>query len=399
MISNDCFKKGKLTILLDGGAGSSGKGKLGSFVTETADNWEFACNTFTPQAGHWVRLQDGTTHFYQTLNSCAYQNSYEKLYLGPGSIIELPALLREMEDNNVPIHKLGIHPTIPILDEEIDAGFERGTVGFDGTPLSEDEEGTMKFGSTCHGVGSAMARRVLRRKSVQLARDIPVLKEAICNVPEEIMERLENGQSGLLEIGQGFQLSLMHANFFPYVTSRNVTVSQGLNDMMLPTRYAGPVILNFRTYPIRISSKKYIGEDGSHLTWDQVQAGVPHEVYTGDSGPWYPDQKEIDWEELTRISGSPDPILELTSVTKLPRRVATFSKMNVHEAIAYNSTGDDIFLSINFANYVDHEMTGLTQAKEITEKFDGWIEENLGEYKDIVKFIGTGATTGEMIKL
>src|SRR3954469_25056808 len=83
------FTSGKLTIALDGGAGSSGKGKLGSFLCEHAGNWQFACNTFMPQAGHWVRLSDGRKNFYKSLNSCAYlTDRYEKLYIAPGATIE-----------------------------------------------------------------------------------------------------------------------------------------------------------------------------------------------------------------------------------------------------------------------------------------------------------------------
>jgi hypothetical protein len=109
--TNFVFSSGKLTVALDGGAGSSGKGKLGSFLCEHANNWQFACNTFMPQAGHWVMLDDGREFFYQTFNSCAYlANRYEKLYIGPGATIELPAFWKEIEKNSIPHHKIGISP-------------------------------------------------------------------------------------------------------------------------------------------------------------------------------------------------------------------------------------------------------------------------------------------------
>lgn len=398
MKTNSMFQPGKLTVLMDGGAGSSGKGKIGSYITQNADNWQFACNTFAPQAGHWVRLNDGREFFYQTLNSCAYDHDrFEKIYLGPGSIIELPALLREMEENGVPRHKLGISPVIPILDVELDQGFERGMLGFDGQKIETRHEGTSKFGSTNHGVGSCAARRVLRRQTLRLAKDVPELKEFICDVPGEIIKRLDQGQAGLLEIAQGFQLSNMHPRFYPYVTYRNVTVAQGLADMMLPIKYAGDVILNFRTYPIRINSNKYIcTSSGKHLTWAEVQAGTPHEVYKGDSGNWYPDQTELTWEELTRLSGAKKPIFEITSVTKLPRRVATFSLSNVADAITHNETNHKTHLSINFANYVDADIEGK---HELTPKFQDWMQENLGSLVPMVRFVGTGANTEDTVFL
>lgn len=396
---NDFFDEGKLTVVMDGGAGSSGKGKISSYLSTHSDNWQFCCNTFGPQAGHWVRLDDGKQYFYQTLNSCAYlHEKFEKLYLGPGCIIELPALLREMEENGIPRSKIGISPIIPILSK-IDSDFEQGIGGFDGAAMEKRHDGTAKSGSTAHGVGSVMARRALRRPSLQLAKDVPELKDMICDVPTEIMDRLEKGQKGLLEIAQGFQLSNQHSFFYPYVTSRNVTVAQGLSDMFLPPVVAGQVIVNFRTFPIRINSNKYIGKDGKHITWAEVEAGVLHTVYEGNSGTWYPDQEELSWEALTEYAGAPEKIFEMTSVTKLPRRVATFSKQNVDEALKYNQTGYPIHISLNFLNYVDHAITGKKDYTDLTMKTKQWLMNNLVEYHDKVKFLGTGAKTEETIFL
>lgn len=398
-ICNQFFEPGRITIVMDGGAGSSGKAKLGSYITENSDNWSWCCNTFAPQAGHWTVLADGRKFFYQTLNSCAYNHEkFEKMYIGPGAIIELPALFKEMEENGIPRSKIGISPIVAILDYDLDQGFERGTMGFDGEVTNQVHTGTAKFGSTAHGVGSCAARKVLRRESLKVARDIPELADMICDVPAEIMARLEAGQSGFMEIAQGFQLSNQYSMMYPYCTYRNVTVAQGMSDMFLPTRYAGQVILNFRTYPIRINSNKYIGADGEHLTYAQVQAGVPHTVYEGNSGPGYADQTETTWEAVTESAGSPTPIFEITSVTKLPRRVFTFSRENVIEAIKYNKTDRPIWTSINFANYVDHDITGLLDESMLGDRWYEWLFEYFpAEHLDTLRFIGTGAETEAMI--
>ena len=405
MNTNFCFAPGTLTTILDASAGSSGKGKIGSFVCEHSDSWQFCCNTFMPQAGHWVKLDNGKTYFYQTLNSCAYlHEKYEKMYIGPGCTIELPAFWRELEENNVPRHKIGISPVATIL-QDIDAAFERGEVDLDGKQVSERHLGTMKSGSTCHGCGAAKARKILRRPNIKLARDIPELKEFLCDVPGEIMDRLDQGQAGLLEIAQGFQLSYLLSDMFPFCTSRNCTVAAGLDDMMLPVRYAGNVILNIRTYPIRINNKKFIGEDGHHLTWDEIQRGVPHKVEIYNSGPGYSDQEEIDWDQITKLSGSPEPIMEMTSVTKLPRRVFTFSQENLKQAIRYNDAGRAVYLSVNFVNYVDHEMTNVRGGKEkITSKCTDWLKENIKPCCDASRsaelmFLGTGPLTDDMVVL
>lgn len=402
--TNSFFTPGKLSVILDAQAGSSGKGVIGSFVTENADNWQFACNAFSPQAGHWVKLDDGRSFFYQTFNSCAYQEKYEKLYLGSGGSIELPAFFREMEENNIPRHKIGISPITAILQSK-DGAFERGEVDLDGNPIKS--LGTMKSGSTCHGSGACKARKILRRQDVLLARDVPELKEFLCDVSTEIMHRLDRGQSGLLEIAQGFQLSYGLSEMYPFCTSRNCTVSAGLDDMMLPPSYAGNVLLNLRTFPIRINNRKYIGLDGKHLTWADVQNGVPHEVREYNSGHGYDDQQEITWEELTANAGSPTPIMECTSVTKLPRRVFTFSKKNLDSAIRHNRTGGQIVLSVNFANYIDNTICGkrgsFTKLSEcVTPKVETWIKENILpsiiEHGDVVLgYIGTGPLTNDKI--
>lgn len=431
MTTRFVFTPGKLAIVMDGGAGSSGKGKLGSFICEHADNWQFACNTFMPQAGHWVKLDDGRSYFYQTFNSCAYlTDRYEKLYLGPGATIELPAFFRELEENNIPPHKIGISPVTAIL-QDIDGGFEKGTHGFDGKLLTGPTGGYLaKTGTTAHGCGANRARRTLRRPEAKYARDLPELKEFICNVPGEIMDRLNAGQAGLLEVAQGFQLSYMLPDMYPFCTSRNCTVAAGLDDLMVPPFYAGNVILNFRTFPIRINSNKYVDKtNGRHLTWpeyndyraslerllaskqhgklpspDELTAAVAERVavVVGNSGPGYTDQYETSWEEVTANSGAPQPIMEMTSVTKLPRRVFTFSRQNVADAIRHNRAGGATWLALNFVNYVDHDLAGKrAQAGLLTPalvgpKLTAWLERYDMCLRQL-RFLGTGAKTDDMI--
>ena len=404
--TNFVFKPGKLTSILDCSSGSSGKSKIGSFICEYANNWQFACCTFAPNAGHTVVLDDGSTYFYQTFNSCAYKpDRYEKLYIAPGAIIELPAFWRELEINKIPHHKIGISPLASIL-QNIDGDFEKGLCDFDGNYKQQEIGGYLaKTGTTAHGCGANRARRVLRRPEAKYAKDIPNLKRFICDVPGEIMTRLDAGQSGLLEIAQGFQLSYLLPEFAPFTTSRNCTVAAALDDLMVPPIYAGNVILNTRTFPIRINNNKYVeNSTGRHLTWAEMQqmASNDYTVVKGNSGPWYSDQEEITWDQLTKDSGSPESIIEMTSVTKLPRRIATYSQQNISHAIKHNRTGHEIFLSLNFANYVDYEITGKravcteNHIKNISPKLDKWLRHN-NVLSNNLRFIGTGAKTNDKI--
>lgn len=400
---NKFFKPGFLTTVMDGQFGSSGKGKLSAYIGEHADNWQFCCNAMSVQAGHTVLLDDGRKFFYQHLNSVAYnQNKFEKMYIGAGACVDLQTLLNEIESNDLPVSKLGISPWVAMISHH-DSLYEKGQASFDQADLHEPpHEGTCKTGSTGKGVGSCLARKVLRRPSMVYAKDLIELKDYICDVPKEIMDRLDHGQSGLLEIAQGFGLSHNH-RFVPYVTSRPVTVSQGLSDMMLPPRYSGPVIINFRTFPIRINSNKYIAlDDNRHLTWEEVKSGVPHKVYEGNSGPWYEDQDELSWEDITQISGSDTLIQEYTSVTKLLRRVATFSAKNLVEVIRYNAPTnqlDDLHVSLNFMNYVDAKMLGANNWHQMTGQALNWITTNFRYYAQLIELIGTGPKMSDMIEV
>lgn len=403
--TNFFFKRGKLSVVMDGGAGSSGKGKLGAYLCEHADNWSFACNAFMPQAGHWVVNDDGSKYFYQTFNSCAAMaDKYDALYIGPGACIELPAFWREIAENNIPLYKIKISPRASIL-QAIDQDFERGIIDFEGKPLAEVNHALSLTGTTAHGCGANRARRVLRRPEAKYAADTPELREFLCDTSAEIMARLNGGESGLLEIAQGFQLSNM-GRFFPNVTSRNCTVMSGLDDMMLPPYYLGSLMINFRTFPIRISSNKYVSETGKHLTWQEKQEidanGGRYTIIRGNSGDGYEDQDETSWEAITSISGSPTPIMEMTSVTKLPRRVFTFSKQNVRDALQYNATGNDTYLSINFVNYLDHSLTGcrdVTNVHNLQPGLQEWLAKNLGSFASMVKVLGTGPRTKDSILL
>jgi len=98
----------------------------------------------------------------------------------------LEALWREMAENRLPADKLGIHPLVAIIQEK-DAAYERGEVNFEGEE-TRPHHGTMKHGSTTHGVGACRARRVLRRDDVVLARDVPELRPFLCDVTSEILD-------------------------------------------------------------------------------------------------------------------------------------------------------------------------------------------------------------------
>jgi adenylosuccinate synthase len=136
---------------------------------------------------------------------------------------------------------------------------------------------------------------------------------------------LLDSESVIVEGAQGFSLSMYHGQY-PYVTSRDVTPWQVSADCGLPFSWASyiKVIGTLRTFPIRVNNR-----DGS-------------------SGPCYPDQLELTWESLGL-----EP--ELTTVTKLPRRIFQFSQRQLDEALVHCGGYWDTRLFLNFANYFKEE--------------------------------------------
>jgi hypothetical protein len=388
------FVPGTLTFILDASFGSSGKGKLAAYLTKSG-KVSFLVTSNSSNASHTV-IDGGKKVVFKALPSGSfYHEQLDKVFISPGSSFKIQDLLNEIEQTGIPRCKVMIHPRASVITEA-DAAFERGEMDLDGKEVDGNHSGTIKTGSTCSGAGASLAKKVLRR-GFSIASDYPEIEDMIGVTETAIMDLLDSGSSGLFEVGQGFPLSLNHHRFAPNTTSRNVTVSSALNDAMLPPIYAGPVILNFRTFPIRINSKKFVAADGSHLTWEQVKSGIEHEVLESYSGDWYPDQEETTWEAIETASGGLiEDSIKNTTLTKLPRRVATFSTINLEEAVRYNASHFGVYLSFNFMNHISNSVTDVTDPEVLFSdpKVNEWISNNIPPlYRDSVVFYGTGQGT------
>jgi hypothetical protein len=408
--TSSVFKKGFLTVTMDGGWGSSGKGSLASYLWQKhrSSHTTFAVNAYMSNAGHTLMEDDGTEVLYQCLNSIAHlKGQYEKIYIGPGAVFAKHEILGEITLLGMTKDTLGIHPLAAIATDK-DINYERGTHDFEGNAKETQDSANIRLGSTLHGVGAARARRVLRRDDVVLAKDIPELIDFICDTSSEIMSRLNNGESGLMEIAQGYTLS-MFSKWYPKTTSRNCTVAAALDDNMIPVRYAGPVAINYRTLPIRVNNNKYVRiSDNKFLTWPEWEATPEDDrkVMVGDSGGVYDDQTELSWEEVSELAGT--SIFEITSISKLPRRVFTFSQKLLEESVLANDTGHEVYISVNFLNYIDGSVAGVRDVNGVkTSKIADWMDNNMSrvvndlEKKWHVQFggliLGTGPKTMDRV--
>lgn len=306
----------KVDLIVDFQYGSTGKGLIAGYLAKRGDYDTVIC-AFATNAGHtYIDKEEGIHVMTQQLPTAAVVSKTVKtILLGPGSLIHMATLFNELEQNKERLvgKRLMIHPQAAVVE-----GYHAE---------QERQMGMSKIGSTTKGVGAAMIERIKRdpespntvsRRWKGTAFEQYVVTEA------EYRDALLAAENVIIEGAQGFSLSMYHGQY-PYTTSRDVTPWQILADCGVPFRWATyvHVIGTARTYPIRVNNR-----DGS-------------------SGPNYPDQLELAWETFDHLGVAP----ELTTVTKLKRRIFTFSQKQIQEAVFHCGGYWDTSIFLNFANY------------------------------------------------
>lgn len=304
------IQHGRASVLVDGQYGSTGKGLLAAYLASQPQNRvDFAVTNASANAGHWTKFADPDKRDFVCFHIPTFgvvQESAE-IYLNAGAIIDPDILFQEIETLGISRRRIKIHPNAAVIE-----GLDKDLENFKGSYAEA-------ISSTRKGVGSALARKVTR--SAGLAKADPRLQEFIGVVP--LNSLLNRGARVSVEVPQGFSLSV-DGPFYPYCTSRNCTVMQGLSDALIHPSFLGSVAMSMRTHPIRVGN-------------------LPGQ----SSGDCYDDQEEITFES---IGVAP----EYTTVTKRMRRIFTWSSQQAYEAVAANRP-DLVFL--NFCNYVKDPQT------------------------------------------
>jgi adenylosuccinate synthase len=306
---SDLFADSGVHILADGQFGSCGKGALASWLAHQAVKegikFKAVVTNAGPNSGHTF-WHGGMPCVFKQLPIFAVQSYLLgvsiPVYFSGGAIIDPHALLQEHA--RVPGLKVFVNGRAGIVDEE--------------TRQSEhDTETIAASASTLSGTGTALINKIARKPEAIFGNSW-----AAEQFPAYRQDDIDCDYGRVfVEVSQGFSLGI-HSTFYPKVTSRECTFMQGMADARLAPRYFKRGYLAFRTYPIRVGN-------------------VPE----GDSGGWYDDQVETDWEDI-----GVEP--EYTTVTKRKRRVATWSWQQFYEAMNANRP-THVFL--NFMNYLSAE--------------------------------------------
>jgi adenylosuccinate synthase len=283
----------------------------------------------------------------------AWTNPHTQLVIGAGALISPHVLLSEVEayERILPIkNRLLIDQNAHIITK--DQIIDESTQG-----LAERIGSTSSRGK--EGIGVAMADKVLRSvRSIQ-AKDFSPLQQFTTNTSEYLNEQLENGADVLVEGTQGYGLSIDHGEF-PYVTSRNATVAALADSIgVQPEFYQTNIIGVARTFPIRVA---------------------------GNSGPFAKGSEELTWDEMRVITNNPELPTEHTTVTALPRRIATFSEVQYIEACRVNRPTE---IALTFADYLDQAVFKSDTVAN-SHKIMSFIENLENLYEAPITLVNTG---------
>jgi len=345
----------KVDLIMDFQYGSTGKGLIAGYLAKRGDYDTVIC-AFATNAGHtYIDKEEGIHVMTQQLPTAAVvSKTVKNVLLGPGSLIHMATLMNEINQNKDRLEgkRIMIHPQAAVVE-----GYHAER---------ERTHNMSKIGSTGKGVGEAMIERI--RRDPDFANTVGIRWkgtsfEQYVVTEEEYREALLASENVLIEGAQGFSLSLYHGQY-PYTTSRDVTPWQILADCGVPYRWASyvHVIGSCRTYPIRVNNQN------------------------GTSGPCYPDQVELDWDTLKQVP-------ELTTVTKLKRRIFTFSQKQIQEAVFHCGGYWNTRIFLNFANYCESG----SELRDIVSQIEAPCPTNYNPPK--VAWIGYGADDADIVSL
>lgn len=340
-----------ITAIVDLQFGSTGKGLLAGMLSQR-NEYDTVVSANMPNAGHTMVEPDGTPRVHKVLPSGIYSPGLKFIGIGPGAVFDPERLALEMDG----IRELGVEAALIISPY--------ATLLLPEHKMAEEQR-LSKIGSTMQGSMEAMVQKMRRSTDVVFnptaAMNLTRLgRYKDCVVSHSTWVKImRESKNMLVEGSQGYSLGI-NAGFYPYSTSRDCTVWRLLADCGVSPSLHLRVIGSARCHPIRVGNTS-----------------------DGTSGGCYPDQKETSWDE---IGVSP----EFTTVTKRQRRVFTFSKTQVEEAIWANRV-DEVFL--NFCNYDPTDVPSIVaQINESGRRFQRE-SRGYGEWHNpspIVRYLGFG---------
>lgn len=330
-----------VTVVVGGQFGGEGKGKVAHFLAKEM-NAHIAIRVGGTNSGHTV-IDPRTEQplILRQLPTAAIQPDVTCV-LCAGTYINPAILLEELSQTGLSPDQLFIDPNAMVVAEH---------------DIRKEKDSSLRksIGSTLSGTGAAVRRRISRDPLVKLAKNEERLQQFIRPVIPFLRDNLSSGERIIIEGTQGFGLSLLHSQHYPYVTSRDTTAAAFVSEAGLSPLDVDDVVIVIRTFPIRVG---------------------------GNSGPL---PNETDWATITLESQSIEPLIEFTSVTKTKRRVARFDVELVLQAIKVNRPTRIV---CNHLDYIDAN-------HQLTPRIHGFIERTESQLGRKFDYLGFGPASLE----
>jgi len=327
-----------VTVVIGGQFGSEGKGKVAHEIARMR-KVSFAVRVGGSNSGHTVIDHNGVARAFRQLPTAAILPNVTSV-IAAGSYVDPVVLMAEIDSTGLTPDNLIIDPSaVLITDEHRQAERDLGL--------------TTNIGSTGSGTGAAVINRIQRDPSLQFVGDDERFKPFIHDVVSILRKGLDGNDRILIEGTQGFGLSLLHSGHYPMVTSRDTTAAAFVSEVGLSPLDVDDIIMVLRAHPIRVA---------------------------GNSGPL---PNEINWETISRESGSPEPIVERTTVTQKVRRIARFDPTVVKAAIQNNRPTQIV---MNHLDYLDHSCGASNSPSDVVCSFLNEVEEMIEARIDMIGF-------------
>jgi adenylosuccinate synthase len=344
-----------VSIVVGGQFGSEGKGKVSLELVRRSQSWNFPTTVVRvggPNSGHTAYDRSGKKWALRQMPAGCVDRDVDVVFPS-GSYIDVPLLLKEIEQLNYPTERIFISKWARIITAEHKAWeSDAGLVG--------------AIGSTGSGVGGAVMASVAREASNFPIRSLDAdhsspLQDFVCDTSDFMRRRLQLNCRVIIEGTQGFGLSLLEGGLWPKATARSTTASAALAEAGLSPMDVDDVTVVLRTFPIRVA---------------------------GNSGKL---PKETTWERVATSAGDARDLREYTTVTNKLRRVGEFDAEIVRRAISVNNPSRLVLNHLDYVGSADQ----VGQAASKVELFVADVEQQISQRIDWYGFSGLGVVERE----
>ena len=338
--------------------GSEGKGKMAAWLAENEDYYA-SVRVGAWQAGHTV-YYDGKKFKMQSI-PCGWIDKHQMLVIGAGALINKEILMREI----LMIEEAGLNVRDRLIIDY------RAVVG-NGQHSQKERDDKMfeKIGSTQEGIGACRVDKINRNGGALRVADDATWFEEIGASIEDTVSLLHHWsvqhKPVLLEGTQGSHLSITTSKYYPQCTSCDPNVAGILSEAGMAPATVRDIYGVLRTYPIRVAGN------------------------SGDTG-----NKEIDWDMVTKRSGSPVSLVERTTVTDRVRRVFEFSPEDVVEALKINCPTK---LCLTFADYINYKDYKIRDIEDLSGRTLARVHDIEKMLDQRIDFISTGPGNEDMVE-